>query len=352
MRDPSLPLLVIYTGGTLGMVQTPVGLAPGADFEGRLRRAIAGLPPRQQAALAEFDMLSAEPPIDSSAVMPVNWQWLAGVIAERYRRYAGIVVLHGTDTLAWTASSLAYQLQGIDCPVVLTGAMRPLESPNSDALTNIEAALRFAALPELQEVALCFAGRLMRGVRSSKWRSQAVDAFASPNYPLLGQSVDHSAILFPERGLQHHQRGLARFTLPDYASLPGSAVVRIPLWPGIEAWQLEAWLGDGRVRGALLEIWGRGNVPDDPALLGVIAQACGEGKLVAAISQCPHDGIAIGEYAAGQPLGETGVLAGDDMTPEAAWTKLYHLLAQPLEESERRRRFLTPAVGERHTPAP
>lgn len=352
MRDSTLPLLVIYTGGTLGMVQTAEGLAPGGNFEGRLRRAIAGLPPRRQAALTQFDMLSAEPPIDSSAVKPVNWQWLASMIAKRYRRYAGIVVLHGTDTLAWTASSLAYQLQGIDRPVVVTGAMQPLENPHSNALTNIEAALRFAALPVLQEVALCFAGQLMRGVRSSKWRSQAIDAFASPNYPLLGQSIDHAAVLFPERGLQHHQRGLARFMLPDYASLPGSTVVRIPLWPGIEAWQLETWLGDDRVRGAVLEIWGRGNVPDDPALLGVIARACGEGKMVVAISQCPYDGIAIGEYAAGKPLVETGVLAGDDMTPEAAWTKLYHLLAQPLAESERRRRFLTPTVGERHTPAP
>lgn len=351
MRDPNLPLLVIYTGGTLGMVQTADGLAPGADFEERLCHTLADLPPRRRAALAEFEMLSAEPPIDSSAVTPADWQWLAGVIAERYRRYSGIVVLHGTDTLAWTASSLAYQLQGIDCPVVLTGAMRPLEARDSDALTNIEAALRFAALPALREVALCFAGRLLRGVRSSKWRSAAQDAFASPNYPLLGQCIDHAAVLFPERGLQHQQRGAARFTLPDYAALPGSAVVRIPLWPGIEAWQLEAWLGNDRVRGALLETWGRGNMPDDPALLGVIAQACGEGKLVAAISQCPHDGIAIGEYAAGQQFGETGVLAGDDMTPEAAWTKLYHLLAQPLEECERRRCFLTSAVGERHTQA-
>ncbi|XKE43846.1 asparaginase [Halomonas organivorans] len=350
MTPSPSPLLVIYTGGTLGMVDSPEGLTPGRDIEARLRRALAGLPPARQAGLAEFQVLETATPIDSSSATPTDWQALAGLIAERYATYAGIVVIHGTDTLAWTAASLAYQLQGLDRPIVVTGAMRPLEAPGSDALANVEAALRFAADPRLQEVAVCFAGRLLRGVRSRKWQTREADAFVSPNLPPLGECVDEDAVLYPGRGLERQQRGAPRFELPDYTPLARGAVPRIVLWPGLAAWQLEAWLADDRVQGALLELWGGGNLPDDPALAGVLAQASGEGKLLAAVSQCPYGAVAIGDYAAGRPLIEAGVLSGDDMTPEAAVTKLVHLLAQPLPEAERRRRFLLPLVGERSPP--
>ncbi|MDX5375916.1 MAG: asparaginase [Halomonas sp.] len=341
------PVLVLYTGGTLGMIPSAEGLAPGGDIEARLRRALAGLPPSRQASLPRFTVQSTSDPIDSSAATPRDWQRLGASIAAQVGDYAGVVVLHGTDTLSWTASSLAYQLQGLDRPVVVTGAMQPLESEGSDALDNIELALRFAAKPELQEVAIAFAGRLLRGVRTRKTHSEADDAFASFNYPVLGERIDDDAVLYPGRGLEAQQRGAPRFELPDYTSLAEGGVVRLTLWPGIQPWQLDAWLGDNRVRGALLEVWGGGNVPDDPELVGVLAKASGEGKLLAAISQCPIGGIAPGHYAAGQGLVQAGVLSGDAMTPEAAMTKLVHLLAQPLDEQERRRRFLTPLVGER-----
>ncbi|PMR67949.1 asparaginase [Halomonas heilongjiangensis] len=340
-------LLVLYTGGTLGMVETSHGLAPGGDFEARLRGALDTLPPARRAALPAFTLLESPSPIDSSAATPVDWQCLAREIAARYRDHAGIVVLHGTDTLAWTASSLAFQLQGLDRPLVTTGAMRPLEADGSDALANVETALRFAATPALQEVAIAFAGKLLRGVRTRKWHTSAPDAFESPNYPLLGERVDDDAVLYPGRGLEVQQRGAPRFELPDYAPLAEGGVARLVLWPGITARQVAAWLDDDRLRGALLETWGGGNLPDDPALLGVLARASGEGKLLAAISQCPRGSIAIGSYAAGRGLADAGVLCGESMTPEAALAKLVHLLAQPLDDAERRRRFLTPLVGER-----
>nr|WP_083700734.1 asparaginase [Halomonas sp. 1513] len=347
MAQPPRPLLVIYTGGTLGMLPSASGLAPGGDFERRLAAALASLPPARRADLPRFELIETPQPIDSSAATPATWRVLAGLIAAQHaeQRYAGVVVLHGTDTLAWSAASLAYQLQGIDMPVVVTGAMLPLEAEGSDALGNIEAALRFAAEPGLREVAICFAGRLLRATRARKWHTQAADAFTSPNYPPLGELVDQRPILYPSRGLAEQQRGAPRFELPDYPGI--SPVVRIALWPGIAAWQLAAWLEPAAVQGALLEVWGGGNVPDDPALLGVLARASGEGKLLAALSQCPHGGIDIGHYAAGQGLADAGVLCADDMTPEAVMTKLVHLLAQPLDDAERRRRFLTPLAGER-----
>lgn len=345
-KAATLPLLVLYTGGTLGMVETPRGLAPGGDMAARIARGLATLPPSRQAALPAFTLVEFPDPIDSSAATPADWQRLGREIASRYRDHAGVVVLHGTDTLAWSAASLAYQLQGLDRPVVLTGAMNPLEAPGSDALANIELALRFAAMPALQEVTVAFGGRLLRGVRARKWHTSEASAFESPNYPTLGEWIADDAILYPSRGLEMQQRGAPRFELPDYSPLVGG-VARIALWPGIAARQLAAWLEAPELRGALLEVWGSGNVPDDPALLEVLARASGEGKLLAAISQCPHGSAAIGHYAAGQGLNEAGVLSGEAMTPEAAMTKLVHLLALPMDDAERRRRFLTPLVGER-----
>ena len=341
------PVLVLYAGGTLGMVASPRGLAAGGNMNARLRSALATLPPTRQASLPAFVVRETDEPIDSSAATARDWQRLAQTIAKDLPDYAGVVVLHGTDTLAWTAASLAYQLQGLDRPVIITGAMQPLEAQDSDALANVELSLRFATEPRLQEVAVAFADKLFRGVRTRKRHSEATDAFASPNYPLLGERVGDDTVLYPSRGLEVQQRGAPRFELPDYAALAAGGVARIVLWPGIQAWQLASWLEDERVQGALLEVWGGGNAPEDPALLGVLAKATGEGKLLAAVTQCPHGGIAIGQYAAGQGLAEAGVLSGDAMTPEAALTKLVHLLAQPLDDRERRRRFLTALVGER-----
>lgn len=343
------PLLILYTGGTFGMLESPRGLTPGGDIAGRIQATLASLPPARQASLPSFEVRETTTPIDSSAATPLDWQRLAREVAEAYaeQRYAGFVIIHGTDTLAWTASSLAYQLQGIDRPVVVTGSQKPLEADGSDALANLEAALRFAALPALQEVAVCFASKLLRGARTRKWDTHAVDGFASPNYPLLGETVDSQAILYAARGLDDQQRGLPRFELADYSGFRESPVTRIALWPGLSTRLLERWLLDDGIQGALLEVWGSGNIPEDPRLLELLAQASGESKLLAAISQCPHGPVAIGTYAAGQGLLDAGVLSGDAMTPEAAITKLVHLLAQPLSDTERRQRFLTSLVGER-----
>lgn len=340
-------LLVIYTGGTIGMLQQANGLAPGGNFSERLHQALSTLPLAQQQNLPAFDVISYASLIDSSAATPLNWQQLAKDIADNVNAYRGFVIIHGTDTLSWTASSLAYQLQGIDRPVILTGAMQPLEASNSDALDNLYGAFRFAAQPALQEVAIYFANRLLRGARSVKQHSEAADAFSSPNYPLLGERIGEDFIHYPSRGLAHQQRGAPRFELVDYRPLAQGEVARVVLWPGISPWQLKVTLGDSRCKGALIQLWGAGNLPSNPELLALIAEASGEGKLIAAISQCPQGSIHLGAYAAGDGLADAGVLSGDDMTPEAAYTKLVHLLAQPLSLEDQRHRFLTPLVGER-----
>lgn len=340
-------ILVIYTGGTIGMQQHAEGLAPGGDFTTRMATALNQLPIAQQQLLPPYQVNSYATLIDSSAATPLTWQQLARDINDQLTAYAGFVIIHGTDTLSWTAASLAYQLQGLDRPVVVTGSMSPLESPCSDALDNLHGALQFAAKPELQEVAIYFAGQLLRGARAIKQHSEAANAFASPNYPLLGERVGDDFVYYPSRGLGLQQRGAPRFELPDYRLVNQGEIVRIALWPGISAWQLDAWLSDSRVKGALLQLWGAGNLPGDPDLLDVLARASGEGKLLAAISQCPQGSVHLGAYAAGHGLSDAGVLAGDDMTPEAAFTKLAHLLAQPLTVDDQRQRFLTSLIGER-----
>ncbi|MDQ7730028.1 asparaginase [Halomonas sp. SpR8] len=340
-------ILVIYTGGTIGMQQHAHGLAPSGDFATRMATAFNQLPLAQQQALPTYEVISYATLIDSSAATPLSWHQLALDIHDQLTAYTGFVIIHGTDTLSWTAASLAYQLQGLDRPVVLTGSMRPLEAAASDALENLYGALQFAAQPALQEVTIYFAGQLLRGARTIKQHSEAPDAFASPNYPLLGERVGDDFIYYPSLGLGLQQRGAPRFELPDYRLVNQGEVVRIALWPGISAWQLEAWLVDSRVKGALLQLWGAGNIPDDPGLLAVLAKASGEGKLLAAISQCPQGSVQLGAYAAGHGLSDAGILAGDGMTPEAAFTKLTHLLAQPISLEDQRRRFLTSLVGER-----
>ncbi|TVP46758.1 MAG: asparaginase [Halomonas sp.] len=340
-------ILVIYTGGTIGMEQHAHGLSPGGDFAARMAAALTQLPIAHQRSLPAYDVVSYSTLIDSSAATPLTWQQLAHDINDKLSTYAGFVIIHGTDTLSWTASSLAYQLQGLDRPVVLTGAMKPLETEHSDGLENLHGALQFAAKPELKEVAIYFAGKLLRGARAIKQHSEALDAFASPSYPLLGERVGDDFVYYPSRGLGLQQRGAPRFELPDYGCVCHGEVIRIVLWPGIAAWQLDAWLSDSRIKGALLQLWGAGNLPDAPDLLDVMAKASGEGKLLAAISQCPQGSIQLGAYAAGHGLNDAGILAGDDMTPEAAFTKLVHLLAQPLPSELRRQRFIASLVGER-----
>ena len=213
--------------------------------------------------------------------------------------------------------------------------------------TTYTVPLRFAANSALQEVAIYFAGRLMRGTRAIKQHSEAVDAFSSPSYPLLGERVGDDFILYPSRGLAYQQRGAPRFELVDYQPVAHGEVVRITLLARHGSLAIRGLAQHPSVKGALLQLWGAGNVPDNPALLAVIAKASGEGKLIAAISQCPQGSVHMGAYAAGHGLANAGVLSGDDMTPEAAYTKTRApYCATPLLRRSAQA-FFTALVGER-----
>lgn len=344
--NTTLPVLVIYTGGTIGMQDGPQGLTPGGDFATRMQRALATLPAGKRQQLPDVDVISYSPLIDSSATTPLDWQTLADDIRARHADYAGVVVVHGTDTLSWTASSLAFQLRKLERPIIVTGAMHPLETPGSDALDNLYGALRFAMEPAPAGVAVYFAGRLLHGARATKQHASANDAFISPNAPPLSECMNEPLAHKPLEPADPEVLPTDN-TPADYRRVAQGEVIRIALWPGMAAWQLDAWLNDSRVKGALLQLWGAGNIADDPALIDVLKQANDQGKLIAAISQCPHGSVDMSAYAAAQGLVQAGVLSGADMTPEAAYTKLVHLLALPLDDATRRAAFMTSLAGER-----
>ncbi|WP_110656241.1 asparaginase [Salinicola halimionae] len=341
-RDSPSSILVIYTGGTIGMRNSDRGLVAAGDFGTRMAAALSALPPGRRSELPDYVVWESPAPIDSSSATPEDWATLAALIAERYQDHAGFVVIHGTDTLAWCASSLAFQLQGLTKPVIVTGSQKPLESDDSDAITNLEASLAFAAQTAVREVCVSFGGHLLRGCRARKWYTQDALGFESPNWPLLGEMVDHCPIIYTPRCWP--ARGAPRFEL-DSGRPP--VVIRLALWPGIRAQDVARWLEDDSLRGVVIECWGSGNLPEDDALLGVLARASAEGKVMVAVSQCPVGGINPGAYATGQTLKEIDILSGDDMTPEAAHSKLTHLLGRDLSREDLRHRLLTSLVGER-----
>lgn len=314
MRNKSIAL--IYTGGTIGMTRTSNGYAPMADFpallKDRLDRAGASLP---QYVLHSFDR-----PIDSANATPADWQAIAREIVARYDAHDGFVVLHGTDTMAFTAAALSFMLQGLRKPVILTGAQIPLEEARSDALQNVVGALQLAAAGELSEVAIHFGQRLLRGNRSTKLDAEALIAFGSPNWPMLADvGIDvrwnRAALLAPT--------AQENFALPEYRA----RVFSYRFSPGQPLQALDALLAC-RPDALILECYGSGNAPErDPALGKMLARAHAAGVVLVACSQCLSGNVHIGAYAAGAGMATAGVVGAGDMRFEAVYAKLHHLFA-------------------------
>ncbi len=329
-------ILVVYTGGTIGMVASGNGYVPGTGFRERLQEHLAA---RQQ-ELPEFRVVEAEPLIDSANLVPRDWSRITGILVKAWSDYDGFVVLHGTDTMAYTASALSYLLAGCDKPVILTGAQIPLEHSRTDALDNIITALQVAATPAIQEVCICFHGRLLRGNRARKLSTSDLDAFDSPNLPWLGQAgirieLRHDLLL---------PAGTPDFQIPEFRP---AAVALLPLFPGIDGAMAETLLTRPGLGGLILQSYGAGNAPDaNTGLMDAIARAIDAGITVVNLSQCPYGGVSQGTYATGSALSTLGVLPGADLTPEAAFAKLHYLLASGLTGETLHRAFARPLAGD------
>jgi L-asparaginase len=316
---------ILYTGGTIGMKPTPQGYAPEAGYLGRV---MASMPDFSSPEMPEYVIREYSPLLDSSNMGPRHWLAIARDIADLYHDYDGFVIIHGTDTMAYTASALPFMLEGLARPVVLTGSQIPLCRVRSDGRENLVTALMVVAQTHIPEVCLCFGNRLLRGCRSTKVDAAGFQAFDSPNYPDLGHigvtirpHPEHILPARPVNGLTVHPLSEAR-------------VGALRLFPGISA-DLVANVLRSPLQGLVLETYGMGNGPsDDGALMAVLAEACARGVVIVNCTQCLRGTVDQGGYAAGSALARAGVVSGADMTAEAALTKMIYLFSLGLSPGD------------------
>jgi lysophospholipase len=342
-------VLVLHTGGTIGMREGPRGFAP---MRGALEEELLCHPPLSDASFPRFttapfedgtrvhyDVIEYEHLLDSANLDLSHWARFARDIAEHYDAYDGFVVLHGTDTMAYSASALSFLLENLEKPVVLTGSQIPLSRVRSDGMDNLLTALWMAARSRIPEVMLAFHHRVLRGNRSTKRNAVDFDAFDSPNHPPLAE-VGVKLRVFREIALP------APSSVFHVSSELSPNVAALRIYPGITSQILENFLRPP-LEGLVLETYGTGNAPDARRdLLDLIGAAIARGVIVVNVTQC-FKGAVHPAYQSGRALSELGVLSGADLTPEAALTKLCWLLGKAdLSREERCRLLVTPLRGE------
>ncbi len=330
-------VLIIYTGGTIGMQMSADGYVPVAGFEALLRERLNAGAAMQ---LPAFEVLEFDHLIDSSNLQPAHWNKIAAQLQDNWDRFDGFIVLHGTDTMAYSASALSYMMQGLDKPVIFTGSQIPLTELRNDALDNLLTALILAGNYPLNEVSVFFNGRLLRGNRSSKLKSTGFDAFDSPNFPWLGQAgihIDlHRHLLLPKRE--------QRFLNPEFAE---DAVRVLPVYPGISAAVARDLLAPEHVKALIMISYGVGNPPDaNTELMDILEAAAARGVVIVNLTHCLQGRVSQGAYATGQTLNNIGVLPGSDLTLEAAFSKLHFLLATETSVADVRRLMAESVCGE------
>ena len=331
-------ILILYTGGTFGMTYDGQGVLIPFNFSSILDH----LPALRNLAL-ELKVISFDRPIDSSNIQPEHWQALAGLIYEHYDTHDGFVVLHGTDTMAYTASALSFMLNGLRKPVVFTGAQLPISEPRSDARENLITAIEIASakkngMPVVPEVCIYFNYELLRGNRSKKVESMQFDAFDSGNYPPLakaGVKIDYNFSAIRPSG-RREMRLLS--TLDTNISI-------LKLFPGIRESTIRSILFTPGLKAVIMETYGSGNAPTMPGLLNNLKEAIDGDLLVLNISQCHGGRVVQGRYETSRELQRIGVIGGNDMTTEAALTKLMVLLGE-FGVEETRRLIADPLAGE------
>ncbi len=333
-------VLIIYTGGTIGMDTDPQtkGLVP-FDFE----RIMEKVP-----ELKRFDfrltVFSLSQLIDSSDITPNHWIYLATLIEMYYDNYAGFVILHGTDTMAYTASALSFLLSRLSKPVILTGAQLPIGVPRTDARENLIAALEIAATHHkgkslITEVCIYFDHLLLRGNRAKKIQNVNFTAFASENYPPLIKAGTYMQYNMP------YIRKAVSGTLKVYRKMDNRVHI-IKLFPGIEPSYVSASLCAPDLKGVVLETFGAGNAPVNPDFLLILEKVIKQGVLVLNISQSHGGNVDQNRYPNGKQLADIGVIGGMDMTTEAAITKMMFLLGNFGNRQELIRQLQVPICGE------
>ncbi len=337
-RDGARPrVCVLHVGGTIGMVRTDRGYMPMPGF---LAAYLQGMPELARPEVPTHELVVLDPLLDSSDMSPADWLRIAAAIAERERDYDGFVVLHGTDTMAYTASALSFLLRGLSRPVILTGSQLSLEHVRSDGRAHIITAIILAGTCAIPEVTIYFGARLLRGNRAQKVQSEDFLAFDSGNLPPLarvGVEIDVA---------RHLVRPAGAGVVGPLALSHEPHVAALRVFPGMRAKSLSHVLAPP-TRALVLETYGAGNFPSARVeLLDAVREATERGVVVVNCSQCHGGSVRQHLYSTGHALARAGVTSGRDMTPEAALTKLYWLLGQGLGPEEVRLRVGEDLAGE------
>lgn len=328
-------IYLLSTGGTIGMHKTSHGYAPQS---GHLAKSMAKLPELHNLDMPLYDVHEYAKPIDSANMTPNDWYRIGEEILNNYSDYDGFVILHGTDTMSYTASALSFMLENLGKPVILTGSQLPLFETRNDARENLINALLMAGRYAIPEVCVYFNNKLFRGNRSTKMDATSFAAFASPNYPALGKigtdiHLRHELILKPTNHALHLQ------------SFKPIMVSTQRIFPGIPHEMLKTIL-QMPLDALILETFGLGNAPEDPAFIEMISEATARGMLIVNRSQCAFAKVKMSEYATGTALLKAGVVSAGDMTIDAAVTKLFYLFSKDLPLEEIKKQMMLNLRGE------
>lgn len=343
MNNPNSSILIIYTGGTIGMINDPkTGSLVPVDFTH-----IKNQVPEVNNFTFNIDSITFDKIIDSSNISPEIWIKLAKIIEKNYEKYDGFVILHGTDTMAYSASALSFLIENLEKPIVFTGSQLPIGTLRTDGKENFISAIEIAAAkkdgkPIVPEVCVFFENMLYRGNRTTKHSAEYFDAFRSHNYPELAKAGIH--ISYNTQAIQYNNSETIK-TLKIHTQLnPNVATLRV--FPGIQPSIIDAIMNIEGLKALVLETFGSGNAPTEKWFTEKIKKIVENKIIVLNVSQCNVGSVDMGLYETSLDLLNIGVISGRDITIEAAITKLMFLLGQNLTHSQVKKMLLKSLRGE------
>jgi L-asparaginase len=324
-------ILLIYTGGTIGMVKDKVKntLVP-FNFD----KLLEAIPELKSEQINSYN-ISTKNPIDSSNMSLNNWVEITNLIKDNYAAYDSFVILHGTDTMAYTASALSFMLENLDKAIILTGSQIPIGERRTDAKENLITSIEIAASGKVNEVCIYFEDQLYRGNRTVKVNAEHFEAFRSPNFPILveaGVNIKYKNSLNKVTG-----------AFKTHTQISDDVAV-LKLFPGITIATIQSIIDSAK--GIVIESFGTGNASSSSEFYQLLNKAAKNGKILVNITQCLHGSAVLGHYETSEPFGKSGVICGRDMTTEAAITKLMFLLGKGLADAEIKTELQTNLRGE------